>query len=66
MSAMTNGAKTGRRETLVGVALAIGAGLGMIIGVILGGGAGVAIGLGMGAGIGVVVGAAWDASHARR
>lgn len=66
VSAMTSGAKTRQRQTFVGVALAIGAGLGLIIGVITGGGAGVAIGLGMGAGLGVVVGAAWDASHARR
>lgn len=60
---MTGKAKEDRRNTLVGVALAVGAGLGMTVGVIVGGGAGIAIGARLGAGLGVVFGAAWDALH---
>jgi hypothetical protein len=62
-SVMMEKAKESRRNTLVGVALAIGAGLGGTVGVIVGGGAGIAIGAGIGAGLGVAFGAAWDALH---
>lgn len=60
---MTDKDKKSHRNTLVGVALVIGAALGMIVGVIVGGGAGMAIGTGIGGGVGVVFGAAWDALH---
>ena len=60
---MTDKAKEGRRNSLVGAALAIGGGLGMIIGLLVGGGSGIAIGMIFGAGIGLVFGAAWDGLH---
>lgn len=60
---MTENANNKARNTVVGVAISIGAGLGMTVGVIVGGGAGIAIGLCIGAGVGVVFGAAWDALH---
>lgn len=59
----TEPAEGGRQDTIVGSALAIGAGLGITVGVLVGGGAAIAIGAGIGAGISVAVGAAWDASH---
>ncbi len=61
---MTEKGKEGRRTSLVGAAVAIGAGLGMTVGLIVGGGAGIAMGVIFGAGIGVVFGGAWDAFHA--
>ena len=53
-------------DTAVGVAIALGAGVGMVAGLILGGGAGLAVGAGLGAGVGVVVGAVWDGARPRR
>ncbi|GAA1131897.1 hypothetical protein [Arthrobacter flavus] len=52
--------KKNRQNTIVGVAVAIGAGLGTTFGVIMGGGAGIAINTCIGVGIGVIIGAAWD------
>jgi hypothetical protein len=60
---MKRKAREDRRDTLVGVALAVGAGLGLTVGVLVGGGSGIAIGMGIGAGLGVVFGASWDALH---
>ncbi|WP_433550494.1 hypothetical protein ACQP08_21445 [Micromonospora zamorensis] len=50
------------RSTVVGVALIVGAGFGMIVGTLFDG-VSIAIGAGVGAGVGVVFGAAWDAMH---
>ncbi len=55
-----------RTDTVVGVAVALGAGLGTTVGIIVGGGTGIAVGAGVGAGLGVVLGAAWDAMHRSR
>jgi len=66
VGAMTQKAKISPGRSAVGVALAVGAGIGIVIGVIMGGGAGIAIGAAIGAGIGVVVGAVWDGSRLGR
>lgn len=65
VDAMTQKSQTSPRQTAVGVAVAMGAGIGIVVGVIIGGGAGVAVGAALGAGIGVVVGAVWDGSRSR-
>ncbi len=52
---------TGTHPTFTGTAIALGAGIGMTIGVLVGGGPGIAFGLLLGAGVGVAVGAAWNA-----
>ncbi|MEO7754277.1 MAG: hypothetical protein ABIS35_12775 [Terracoccus sp.] len=64
--AMTAQAEEDRTDTVVGVAVALGAGLGTTVGIIVGGGTGIAVGAGVGAGLGVVFGAAWDAMHQSR
>lgn len=56
---MTEKVKT-QRASVVGLALAIGAGLGLIVGLLVGGGEWIAGGLAIGAGLGVVVGAAYS------
>lgn len=62
-SVITEKAREGRRRSVVGASLALGAGPGIIVGLIVGGGAGIAIGAIVGASLGIVFGAAWDALH---
>ena len=57
---MTGRANTGTSDNRVGLGVAIGAGLGMVFGLLWRGGDGLAIGIGLGAGLGVVAGAVWD------
>lgn len=45
------------RDSLVGLALVIGAGVGAALGLILAGGEGLALGAAIGAGLGIVLGA---------
>lgn len=49
------------RSQLVGIGVALGAGVGLTFGVILGGGPGIAIGMVFGAAVGAVIGAALSA-----
>ena len=44
-------------DSLVGLGLVVGAGLGTVLGLIFAGGAGIALGAAIGAGLGIVVGA---------
>ena len=53
------------RMQWTGVLLSLGAGVGMIVGLLIAGGAGIALGLAFGAGVGVVIGAAADAMSPR-
>ena len=62
---MAQGAKAGRRRTVVGVALVVGAGLGMIVGLLVGEGS-LVIGLVAGAAVGALVGAVWDGYRSGR
>lgn len=48
-----------------GLLIGLGAGVGMIVGLLIAGGAGIALGLTFGAGAGVVIGAAVDAMSQR-
>lgn len=57
---MTGTDKSTRRVTTVGAALVVGAGLGLILGLLLWDGPGIALGMAIGAGLGVVAGAVWD------
>lgn len=45
------------RDSLVGLGLVMGAGVGTVFGLILAGGTGIALGAAMGGGLGIVVGA---------
>lgn len=53
---MTTGTKTKWRDSLVGLGLVIGAGVGTVLGLILAGPEGIALGAAFGAGFGIVVG----------
>ena len=57
---MTKASKQARDDRLAG-RLAVGAGLGVSLGILIGGGAGIALG----AGLGVAAGAAWHALTSR-
>ena len=46
--------------------VALGAGLGIVVGVLTGGSYGLGLWIALGAGLGVTLGAAWDAQHNRR
>lgn len=50
-----------RARQWMGVGIAVGAGVGMALGLAVVGRAGIAIGVAFGAGLGVVAGSAWDA-----
>ena len=54
---------TNPHDTVTGTALAIGAGVGITVGILVSGGAGIALGVSIGAGVGIALGAAWDAAH---
>lgn len=54
---MTTDPRRDWRDSLVGLGLVLGAGIGATIGVLVTGGAGIALGGAMGAGVGVVLGA---------
>ena len=49
-----------------GVGISIGAGIGLIVGLLGWGGAGIALGMSIGAGIGIALGASFDATGRRR
>lgn len=51
-------------EQCTGMSVALGAGIGMTLGVLIGGWA-VPVGIGAGAGVGVALGAAFDGRHPR-
>lgn len=63
---MTEKVKTRQRASAVGLAVVMGAGLGLIIGLLLWDGAGIAIGIAFGGALGVVVGAVWDGMRPKR
>jgi hypothetical protein len=61
---------TARRKTspssVASENLVLGAGLGIVVGIVTGGGYGLGLWIALGAGLGVTLGAAWDALHNRR
>lgn len=57
---MTEKVTARQRASAVGLALIMGAGVGLIIGLLVWDGAGIAMGVALGAALGVVVGAVWD------
>lgn len=58
-------ARTTQRASAVGLALVMGAGLGLIIALVVWDGTGIAIGMGVGSALGVVVGAVWDGMRSK-
>lgn len=50
----------------IGLGVSIGAGIGLIVGLLWWGGSGIALGVGIGAGIGIAIGASLDAAERRR
>jgi hypothetical protein len=50
----------------IGLGVSIGAGIGLIVGLLGWGGGGIALGLSIGAGIGIAIGASLDAAERRR
>lgn len=49
----------------VGLGIALGAGIGIVGGVLVGGGSGIALGAAIGSGLGVVAGAVWQGLGSR-
>ena len=62
---MTEKVKSTQRASAVGLALFMGAGLGLIIGLLVWDGAGIAIGMAFGGALGIVVGAVWDGMRSK-
>lgn len=56
----------GRSDSFPGIGLALGAGVGILAGVIVGGGFASVLGIVLGAGVGLVIGAAVSVQHGGR
>lgn len=62
---VTEKAEPPGRDSTVGLALVVGAGLGTTTGLLLWDAPGIAIGAGLGAAVGIVVGAVWDGMRSK-